>query len=109
MGRIKMKLMDFLNTWIRGDTIIEELEWQIPREGIEPPYWYAVRTSRGIEFYIACICGLHYRIDAGQEGSHVHHYAPMCGYEAHVILKDWERVFETKEQIKERRRSDDTD
>ena len=108
MGRIKMKLMDFLNTWTRRDTAIEELEWQIPRDGLEGPYWFAVKGN-GWEFYIKCICGLTYRIDAGQEGSHVHHYAPMCGYEAHVILKDWERVFETKEQIKERRRSDDTD
>ena len=109
MGRIKMKLATFLNMWTRGKEIIEELEWKIPGKDIEPPYWYAVRGVAGYEFYLACICGLHYRINAGQEGSKVHHYAPMCGYEAHVVLRDWERVFETKDQIKARRKKNDTE
>lgn len=72
--------------WTRGKEIIEELEWQIPRDGLEGPYWFAVKGD-GYEFYIRRICGLTYRINAGQGGARIHHYAPMCGWEAHVVLK----------------------
>lgn len=102
---ITSQLKSLLNKWTRRGTTIEELEWQIPRDGLEGPYWFAVKGN-GYEFYIRCICGLTYRINAGQGGARIHHYAPMCGWEAHVILKDWERVFETGKEAKARRESE---